>query len=228
MKNLLAIAFLVVSLPLAFAQNDDTPVQPDIPGDLVFDFGFNFLQENEGLETQWFQSRSFSVYYMLTRKLNDYITVNPMLGISSEKYDWDSELNFMENDARELVYDTIQGVSVVKNRLAVNYVELPIEVRFFPWKTIEGEGLFIGIGGMIGGRFESHTKTQYDAEGGQRRQVKLRSSFGLEDIRYGVRGRIGLKGVNAFYKLYLSDLFRNSPVEQSPAAWTVGINFTGF
>jgi hypothetical protein len=228
MKNLIAIALVVLSVTIVYGQKDDSPVQPDIPGDLVFDFGFNFLQNNDGLETQWFQSRSFGVYYMLTRKLNDYITVNPMIGISSEKYDWDANLNFTENDARQIVYDTIQGVSVSKNRVAVNYVELPVEIRFFPWKTIEGEGLFIGVGAMIGGRFESHTKTQYTLENGQRRQEKLRTSFGLEDVRYGVRGRIGLKGVNAFYKLYLSDLFRNSPAEQSPTAWTVGINFSGF
>jgi len=228
MKRIIgAILGLVVVINVN-AQSNEREVQPDIPGDIMVDIGFNsFRNHPDFMNIKWFSSRSLSVYYQYTKKISDRFTFNPAIGVSSEKYSFENNLNFMLNDDRTVSFDTISGVFLRKNKLVVNYIELPLEIRFFPTKTIDGEGFFIGLGGVAGYRIESHTNIKYDI-GGEKAAEKTRSDFGLQNYRLGAQIRVGWKAISIYSKIYLTDPFNAGPFGANPTTFTVGLNFTGF
>ncbi len=214
-------------------QSVERPVQPNIPGDIMIDFGFNFMNQfPEFLSSDFFPSRSFGVYYQRTFKIFDWATFNPAIGIGNDRFGWSDDLNFIQDTSRTFSFDTITGINLRKNMLIFSYLEIPAELRFYPTKTIDGDGFFIGVGGMIGVRINAHTKIKYKFAGDIRTE-KNRSGFGLNNVRYGITGRVGWKQFNIFYKHYLSDLFQKSPELDpfpvtNPYMFTIGINFTGF
>jgi hypothetical protein len=227
MRILLTILSLFLFTLASLGQEKERPSQPDLPGDFVFDFGLSMLYQSDELENKPWKSTNFGAYYMYTLKLNNFVTVNPQLGFTFERHDFFNAVNFLETDEREIVFDTIADVPLLKNKLITNYLELPLEIRFYPLKTIEGEGIFIGIGGSIGLRTASFTKIKYTVDN-ENRKASLNDAFDLNAIRYGLQARIGLKGVNLFYKVYLSDMFNEGPGGTNPRTMSFGINVTGF
>lgn len=228
MRNILGIILVAGIITTSFGQTD-RPEQPDIPGEFLVDVGLNGLYNNQDLNLRTFRSRTVGVYYMYTRKLGDRFSVNPMLGVSVDRYSFKSKVNFVQQEDRTFAFDTLDDLNLQKSLLSVVYLELPLEVRFYPFKTLSGEGPFVGLGGMAGLRIKSYTKVKYK-QGGDRRVDKNAAPFGLTNFRYGVQGRLGFKTANVFFKYYLSDLFENvpEPLNSNPGTFTIGINFTGF
>ncbi len=233
MKKLIGTVVGMSLAILALAQDNDNKsryAQPELPGELLIDFGFNVLYDDPPqMEENFFNSRTFGVYYKHMISLNDYLTINPGLGFTAEKLKFNEEINFQEDMDGNIVYDTLRGFgSIRNNKLAMNYIELPLEFRYYPLRTVSGEGLFFGVGGMLGFRVESHTKIKYTLNNEDRAQ-KLRAAFGLEDLRYGIQARIGLRGIHVFGKYYFSDLFGTSPVQgTNPRFWSFGLSISGF
>lgn len=230
--NRLIGTVLFLAITLSASAQKDRYAQPELPGDLRIDIGMNFLRDApEEIDVNVFNSRSVGIYYGQTFKLSNYFTFNPAIGITAEKIRNNNDQNFQIDANNDLVFDTLQNRGNIKtNKLAVNYLEIPFELRFYPTKTIDGEGLFVGIGGIIGARLESHTKIKYDT-GSVNRGEKLRDRFGLEDFRFGLQGRVGLNGLHLFAKYYLTDMFRPDRAPGSggsPSMLTIGLNISGF
>jgi hypothetical protein len=220
---------MCVGLP-DLAKDGDRPEQPDLPGDIMVDVGFNLISDDTDLlNTEFWPSKSVGIYYMRTFKINNYFTFNPALGLGLEKYGLADNANYVSNENRNIVFDTITNVRVRKNKLAVTYLDIPMELRFYPRETIDGEGLFIGVGGVIGFRVRAHTKVKYDLFEDTRIE-KTTGRFGLSDFRYGLQIRAGWKGAHLFFKQYFSPMFNDGrgPLGAEPTAFTLGINITGF
>ncbi len=206
--------------------------QPELPGSIMIDIGMNSMQGAPNLmDINVFNSRSVGLYYSRTFKMGDRFTFVPAIGITAEKWRFDNPSNFQLDSDNAIVFDTLENRGPLRtNKLAINYLDLPFEIRFYPWKTVGGEGLFVGIGGIVGTRIESHTKIKYDADQ-VRRTEKVRDTFGLERFRFGVQGRIGLNGIHLFAKYYLTDIFESGAAPggtATPSQLTFGLNISGF
>lgn len=68
------------------------------------------------------------------------------------------------------------------------------------------QGLKIGVGVYGGYRLGSHSKTKFSLDD-ETDKDKEHSSFYLNNWRYGVRARLGIKGLDVFFNYDLSDLF---------------------
>jgi len=231
MNKCIFAAILLISSFSLLAQ-EDRYAQPELPGNIMVDVGMNVLQGGpDEMSLQNFNSRSVGVYYSHVFKISDRFTFNPAIGITAEKLRFDNNLNYQLDSDLALTFDTLQNRGDLRtNKLAINYVDLPFELRFYPTKTIDGEGLFVGFGGIVGARLESHTKIKYEFEGVNRTE-KLRDRFGLQDFRFGLQGRVGLRGIHIFYKYYFSELYRTGRApggEATPNTWTIGLNVSGF
>ncbi|MEM9325402.1 MAG: outer membrane beta-barrel protein [Bacteroidota bacterium] len=228
--TIVGVGIAVLALAQEAQESKNRYAQPELPGDLMIDFGFNIMTDAPPeMGVNFFPSRTFGIYYIQKFKLNDYFTFNAGLGLTAEKLAFEEELNFQEDDDGMISFDTLTDFgSIRSNKLAINYLELPVEFRYYPFRTVDGEGLFVGVGGIFGFRMESHTKVKYTLEQENRVQ-KLRADFGLSDLRYGLQVRVGLRGIHAFGKLYFSDLFSETPVEGfNPNFWTFGVSISGF
>jgi hypothetical protein len=115
-----------------------------------------------------------------------------------------------------------------RNRLAITYAELPLELRFYPNRTVDGEGFFVSIGSVLGFKIAAKTKMRFNLDGSKIKEMNT-GNFGLSDVRYGMVARVGFQKVNAFVKYYVSDVWRDAPIDQAtPSQFTFGINLTGF
>lgn len=230
MKRSIGVTILFLIALQSFAQNTDRPTQPNYPGDLMVDFGFNFwTEEVEDLPTKWWGSNSFGLYYTQRIRISDYLSFYPGAGVTWEKYAFETSNTWLQNADGTIGLDTLSGVGLTKNKLTATYFDVPLEIRIHPLRTVSGEGFFIGLAAIGGVRIGSHTKTKYELND-ETYKEKLYADFGLNRFRYGVQARFGFKSFHLFGKLYLNDLFDEKPVadQPNPGAFTVGATFSGF
>ena len=229
MKKVLGLIILYLNFFFGFGQEEKRLQQPDIPGDIMLDFGFNLLMNNnELINTKIFPSRSFGIYYMAKRKLSDRFIFNPAIGFTFEKIGFADRANYQLNNLKTISWDTVEVGELKRNRLAITYLEAPLEFRFYPNKTLNGEGFFVSFGAALGVKIVSKTKIKYKLGGANLKEVNV-ANFGLSDFRYGILARVGFEKVNAFMKYYLSNVWRRAPIAQGTSSqFTFGINLTGF
>lgn len=228
---------LLALLVITASAQDGGWKRPDIPGDLMVDVGFNVWSSMPGaLEKRTWSSKSIGLYYTKRKVLTGKLSFSYGLGFGLEKMSLgDSSTLASKINLGTGGNDSIVSVAVIpnpynfdKNKLAITYLDIPIELRFHPFGTEDGEGLFIGAGGIIGVRMNAHTKWKYDNNGETTRE-KHSGKFNLNSFRYGYQIRAGFKGVHFFYKRYISDVFKDPFADGStPVLTTVGINLTGF
>lgn len=231
MKRTVGIAILLCLNLQVFSQDHDRPKQPDLPGDLLLDFGFNRWSEQPDLfPSKIIGSNSIGIYYNNRFRFNDHISFYPAVGFTFEKFAFDDEFTWLQDADGTVTVDSLSGIiGVRKNKLVANYFEVPVEFRIHPLGTVNGEGWFIGLGAVGGVRFGAHTKFKYDL-GDDTFKEKLYSDFNLSRFRYGMQARFGFKTFHIFYKMYFSNVFDSDPYTNSgnPRLSTFGINFSGF
>lgn len=207
--------------------------RPDFPGELMIDVGLNYWNSTpEELTQSGWSSKSVGIYYSKRKHFASHLVLNYGLGIGLEKIDLgESNTLFSQND--EVTIDDfpfdIADSPISKNRLAITYIDLPIDFRFYPKGTEEGEGLFVGVGGIVGLRMSSQVKWKYP-EDGEDVVLKTKGAYDLNPIRYGYQIRAGFRGIHFFVKHYLSETFNGAIDNEgtNPQMTTVGINITGF
>lgn len=236
MKHVLGVALLALS-GVVFSQ--DKLKRPDVPGDLMVDIGLNYLDADPAtIEQKGFTSKSVGIYYTKRRAFGAKLSLYYGLGLGLEKLSLGDSATLQsgvlltgsgntDSLASVFIADIPTGLSYDKNRLAITYLDIPLDIRFHPKGTEEGEGLFIGVGGIIGLRLNSHTKFKYE-EGGETVVEKIGGEYNLSGVRYGIQARLGFKGVHIFYKHYLNDVFKDPLGGANPRMTTIGINLTGF
>lgn len=226
MRYLVGVLFIGMGFG-TMAQTEDSGIsRPDLPGSLMVDIGINIWDKvPSGLEQDAWPSKSVGVYYTRRKAYGGKLSLNYGIGLGLEKIGLGNDSTFFSGD--ELSIEELPIESVEKNKLAISYLEVPIEFRFHPTGTQDGEGFFIGVGAMGGFRLNSHTKWKY-TENGETRRQKIAGGFNLNAWRYGFQARLGFKGVHLFYKQYLSETFKSPIDEVNPTLTTIGINITGF
>ena len=77
------------------------------------------------------------------------------------------------------------------------------------WNTID-KGFRIGAGPYVGYRIWSRTKYIYDDENGGKRKDKKTASHLLANVRYGIRGQVGIGGLDLFIEYDLNEMFQEN------------------
>lgn len=230
---------LLTLLVMTASAQDGSFKRPDIPGELMVDVGFNVWSSMPGaLERKTWASKSIALYYTKRKPLSGKLSFNYGVGLGLEKMSLGDSSTLISNrlvgsGANQtlepvLISPLSDTLAFSKNKLATTYLDIPVEFRFHPMGTEEGEGLFIGVGGIVGLRLNSHTKQKYDYQGETVRD-KVSGKYNLNSFRYGYQVRLGFRGVHFFYKRFVSDVFKDSFEDGTrPVMTTVGINVTGF
>ena len=226
------LTLLIISVS---AQDKDGLKRPDIPGELMVDVGFNVWSSMPGvLERKIWASKSIALYYTKRKAFGSKLSLNYGGGFGIEKISLGDSSTLTSNFLYADI-DSLAAVAIVpnsqnfdKNKLAITYLDILLEFRYHPLGTEDGEGLFLGVGGIVGLRLNAYTKWKYDNNGETTRQ-KVSGKLNLNSFRYGYQVRAGFRGVHIFYKRYFSDVFKDSFGDGSnPVLTTVGINLTGF
>lgn len=222
------ITFSAVAQSTESSDSNET-YQPNLRGNLLFAVGVNALNNAPSdFEINPWRSKSVNIYYLYEIPLgNSKFTFNPGIGLGLEKYQFRRNVTFayantddiptsleadepvliMQDIAQMEIYDNTPGVN--KNRLAANYIDVPLEFAFHSNKSNPKAGLNIALGGKIGYLFSSHTKVKYEVAGGEKRKVKMHRDWDLNPFRYSAHTRIGYGGFNVYAEYQFSPLFSN-------------------
>ncbi|MCH2218577.1 MAG: PorT family protein [Flavobacteriales bacterium] len=207
--------------------------RPDIPGDLVINLGTNFFTSAESsFDLKPLNSLSWGIYYSKNISMGNSFSFYPGIGLGLEKYGFENELTLGFDSDNNVVFDSLSNIgdiTVKKTQLMVNYIEVPLEIRYFPLKSTDGSGLFVGVGGTLGFRYESHTKYKYEDSLEDNFLVKQRNDYNLNPFRVGAIARVGTRGINAYYRMYFTDLFDSGfGPDGNATAYTIGISINAF
>lgn len=234
MKYLVGLLLLTSVL---FAKAQGNLNTPDFPGDIMIDIGLNYWDSADSLDQKGWPSKSIGFYYMKTKFLSEKFTFRYGAGFTFEKVSLGNRKTLRSLEDSVLVTDIpldLTKVEIRKNKLATMYLDIPLELRFYPKGTDEGEGLFFGVGGVLGLRMNAYTKIKY-GNADELIKVKESGKYNLAPFRYGLQARFGFKGVHLFYKQYFSNTFKDNvlgvnggDLGYNPRMTTVGINITGF
>lgn len=220
---LLLIGFFFNASAQDNSDNEETS-QPDLHGKLLFMVGVNaFNDAPRDFEINPWRSKTVGIYYLYEIPLGDSkFSFNAGLGLGLEKYQFSNntiltykaanEVPGFEEFARPvLVMDSVQDVyntpAWEKNRLAANYVDVPVEFTYTSNKSNPAAGLTVALGGKIGVLYAAHTKVKYELPGGDTRKIKDERQWGLNRFRYSALTRVGYGGFSVFFEYQLSDLF---------------------
>jgi len=223
MKYLIG-SMLTFSFLFSWAQEDGFS-RPDIPGELMVDIGVNSWSVTpDTLDRKGWASKSIGIYYAKRFEISNKLSFYPAVGLGIEKMGFESAVSFIDSAD---YFMNLPFAGITKNKLAFTYLDIPVELRYHPQGTQEGEGFFVSAGGMFGIKMGAHTKWKYD-EGDGTKVIKESGKFNLKSFRYGYQVRLGFKGIHIFYKKYLSDAFKGPIQDVNGTMKTIGINLTGF
>ncbi|HMQ01347.1 MAG TPA: outer membrane beta-barrel protein, partial [Cyclobacteriaceae bacterium] len=119
--------------------------------------------------------------------------------------------------------------AVKKSMVITNYVDLPLEIRFYTNPNDVYRSFHVTLGAYVGVLFDSGTKIKH-AQSGENKILKDKQSFDLNPLRYGAGIRIGVGGFNIYGRYNLSPLFRPGfgPGGEDFNALTLGFSVIGF
>ncbi len=213
--------------------------RPDIPGELGFDLGVNYAPDfPEEIKQDVIRSIYFSPFYKFEYFIpKTKFSVLVGISVGAEKYRFKDHVTIIRASDAEgnlsnqvIGLDTIlTGASVKKSGLAVNYLEIPLEVRFRTNYAHPKNAINISVGGKIGYMFNAHTKYKYRIEG-ETKFTKQKESYDLSPFRYGLTGRVGYGVFNLFYYYSLNTLFEKDrgPLGDVTQPMIFGLSLTLF
>ena len=233
-KLLVAIVGVFIFGFSAFAQ------RPDLPGHLIFDIGINsWSKVPVGAEMNVFKSKTVNILYYFDLPIgNGGVTFTPGIGLGLERYAFDNNTTLttsIDNSGVRTVgvgqLETIHlnSRSFDKTKLATNYLDIPLELRYYASENDYSRGFRVALGPKIGILYSSFTKVKLEDELRDTRILKDKQSFGLNKFRYGIQARVGWAGFSLFGYYELSDKFEIFPPgAQNTRTVTFGITLTGF
>lgn len=243
-----AITFLfILTAGVAFGQNDSDQKKPkpNLPGIFLIDLGVNQgLGKPSTFNQGFWGSRTVNVYYQYPIRIGrSKFSFNPGIGLSMERWKFTDGAVLIDTvelaggtPAAEQIeqYNLLSATRIYpklakKSMFITNYVEIPIEFRFDTKPEDIGRSFNVAVGGRIGVLYDAFTKVKY-TDRGEEVKVKNKLNHGVNQIRYGIYGRVGIGSVSLFGYYNISDMFENDkgPLATDMNSYTVGISVNGF
>jgi hypothetical protein len=206
--------------PLEQKSTEQVQARPDIPGDLILDFGFStMLDAPEQMDLRLLGSRGLNIYYYFNPNFNfeKRITFHPGFGLGFSNLMFQDDIIFNSRQTQESGYrvfldsarnvDYLDNATVKKSKLAIGYFEVPLELRYHVNKLNPTQGFRFALGVKGGLRIDAHTKVKYEIDG-DNRIIKQKEAFNLNAFRYSAYARFGFNTFQLFYQHNFAPMFQ--------------------
>lgn len=189
---------------------------------LTQDMDFNLSQEWSALETKPLNSTHLGLHFLKTRINVIRHKVNLITGITLDNN------RFAFRDNVHLIPDQDDLTIVIdsndyrKSKLITWHAQIPLLLNFQTKPGNSKRNFHFSVGGYAGLLIGSSTKRKGDEIG----KIKQQDDYNLNNIRYGVTGRIGFGPLDLYMNYNLSSMFRE---DQGPEIMPVnfGVSLTG-
>lgn len=178
------------------------------------------------MKEKWY-GRGINVSLMYDYPFNKNGNVSGAIGagFSSHNYYYNGTVQRFDVDGKSYsgftpVPDTLRD----RGKISVNYVDVPIEIRFRSNKNSKGYRWKGAVGGRVGYLIQAHEKT-IDPDG-----IKLKTYDypHISKIRYGVTARVGYGSIMLYGFYSLSTFFEQSNSFQRQNALSIGVSIVPF
>jgi hypothetical protein len=236
-KFLLLLSFIILVNPLT-AQEKPKVYRPDIPGMLMIDYGaVGTSGAPSKFEKGWFGSRNVNVYYYFPFRLGQSkFTVNTGVGFGLDRFKFTNQHYLADTTIRDGDFELVPnsrkaGITypgMRKSFLNMNYVDVPLELRFNLNPDDIARTFWVSAGARAGYLINANTKVKYKIDG-ETEVIKVKQRHGLSQFRYSASLRMGIGNFNWFGFYNLSPLFEKGkgPSSTEMTTFTLGISLTG-
>lgn len=197
---------------------------------LVFDIGFNNFEDKTnysgaaaqafapGSTEDWFNLRNgksvnVNVWLFLQRlnMIKNVVNLKYGLGLEFYNFRYDQDIRYDKNPASVYLDDAI---SYSKNKLATNYVTIPlmVNINFTPKKPYHRS---FGLSGGISGSYLYSSRQKFISD--ETGKEKTRGNIGLNDIKLAYIGELHLGPVQV-YGSYATESMYKKGLDHTPYA----------
>ncbi len=189
---------------------------------MILDFNWsNWIDGPKDIDLDFAKSRGFGLKLMKDSPIKESrFSVGFGLGFATQNLHTDALITTDSLD--NTVFIKAQDLKFKTNKLSLNYLEVPLEIRFRSKQLKKDNKLKIAAGGVVGILLQSHTKYKDD-------DVKFKefNIDNLEPLRYGVTVRLGYGEWALSGNYYLSSSFKSGDGPEF-TTYTVGLSITPF
>jgi hypothetical protein len=215
---------------------DDEPDYPSYWGNhyprskqfFNIDFGINDYAEDKNypdVGQPYYTVHPWGSWYIALSTMNrtrfsDKFCLEASLGVNwyNFKFEADNTLITQTQDGVFFVPDP-RNLYFTKSKLTASYVNVSLvpvfntghgdhDLGWHYWNHWNNGGFRIGVGPYVGYRLGSHSKQQYEVNG-DKQVEKEHDDFYLQNLRYGLRLQIGVRGADFFINYDLNGLFQD-------------------
>jgi hypothetical protein len=235
-----SVALLVIMLAgfAGYSQEKKKTVRPDIPGNILVEFGFN---QKSGATPPDFQksfwgSRTINFYYQYPiRIMKSNFSLIPGVGLSLERWKFSNNYTLPYQPDANGAYQLVNANTIFptgninRSFLVNNYVEAPIEIRYDTNPEDIARSFNVSFGARFGVLYDSFMKVDY-TENGEDKSNKDKQWHGMNQTRMGFYGRVGIGGFGLFTYFNQTPMFQTNkgPNNTPMSSWTFGISVNGF
>ncbi len=193
----------VVFLFLLFTSGLLGQIKPKSADWFSYDLTHDLFLDAPGSLTQGIWSNGHSFTFTGDYSISKNFGLGYGLGFHSNNYY--NNLRITTNPANGAeVFTTIEYDTVDFNKLTVQYIHLPLELRFRGTPNAKGRFFRFYIGGRVGVRVNSYSQYVTDKV-----NITFNDLGSLNRFNYGIYGRIGYHYFNVFAYYGISPLFES-------------------
>jgi hypothetical protein len=190
---------------------------------LVLDINFdNWNKRPAGVDVKGFRSRGVNIMIM-DEKVFGKGNVAFAWGIGFSSQNFHTNAWYKESPSIDSSYflPIPDSVKYDLYKLSLNYIDIPLELRFRTKANAKGKRLKLSAGFKLGFLINAHTK--FDDGSTKYKEYHLKN---IPDFHYGVYGRLGFGHIGVSYFYSLTKLFEDGNKGMAITPYSIGISFT--
>jgi hypothetical protein len=240
-KQLLVVLGLTISIFAQATTPDSVTVKKPRPKPLAKErtflaYDFNFLSNSgSGIKTAPIRSGGITAAVFYDKPLGrSPISLAIGLGFSSFNIHSKSALAKDSVGSYFVKYSDSVSSNIKRNKLSLNYLEIPIEIRFRSKPNTKNQSVKFAIGFKVGYLIQSHWKYKGDDLSTPVKDVIKIKTFDIPNIspfRYGITARVGFGMFNVYGFYSLQGIFNNNKLshgQPNSQPLTIGIAVTPY
>jgi hypothetical protein len=199
-------------------------------GDIVNKPGLPDLSAND-LKLKTIKSVNINIWFFMQRLnlVKHYVNLKYGLGLELNNYRFKNNISFNEggmnpyNPTQHVSHPFIfrDSVSFSKNKLAADYVTVPLMLNFRTNPDYSDKGLSLSVGISMGYLYSSRNKQKSESRG----KEKNREDYDLEKWKFSYIGELGLGPVRLYGSYSPKSIFKN---ELNFTPYNIGIRLSNW
>lgn len=178
-----------------------------IESSLNFDLGINQWIPGESVpQVKPWGSWAFGINYGLRKKIGNHFSIKPLLGVNWYNFKFEDRNLQALPSASGIVFEEFQPGNGTKSKITASYANVTL-MNYFHSKN---DHFRIGVGPYAGLRLGGRGKFVYQNENNRQTKEFQRVNMFANDVRYGVRGELGIGGVDLFVNYDLNEYFQQN------------------